>query len=102
MAMGELWELVIEFNVGMLRPTPIVSSYKELHIDLRTSDGSDLLRGKEYGEIFSPNEHEIGSLSDRTVSLYLRNSVPLRCPTQPPLCPSQPELSWVNHAKRFT
>jgi hypothetical protein len=49
MAMGELWELVIPFSVEILRPAPIVSSYKELTIDLRTWDGADVLRGRGYG-----------------------------------------------------
>jgi hypothetical protein len=49
MAMGELWELVIPLNVEILRPAAIVSSYKELTIDLRTWDGADLLRGRDYG-----------------------------------------------------
>ncbi len=51
MAMGELWELVVPINVTVLRPTPIVSSYKDLRIDLKTWNGADLLRGKEYGGI---------------------------------------------------
>jgi len=49
MAMGQLWELVIPRNVEILRPAPIVTSYKELTIDLRTWDGADLLRGRDYG-----------------------------------------------------
>jgi hypothetical protein len=49
MALGELWELVIPFSVEILRPAPIVSSYKELTIDLRTWDGADLLTGRDYG-----------------------------------------------------
>jgi hypothetical protein len=49
MAMGELWELVIPLNVEILRPAPTVSSYKELTIDLRTWDGTDLLRSRAYG-----------------------------------------------------
>jgi hypothetical protein len=48
-AMGELWELVIPFSVEILRPAPIVSSYKELTIALRTWDGADLVRGRNYG-----------------------------------------------------
>jgi hypothetical protein len=42
MAMGELWELVIPFNVEILRQA-------QLTIDLRTWDGADLLRGRDYG-----------------------------------------------------
>ena len=54
MALGDLWELVVPFNVKISRPTPTVSSYKELQIDLDTWDGSDLLRGEEYGgKLFS-------------------------------------------------
>jgi hypothetical protein len=49
MAMGELWELVIPFSVEILRPAPMVNSYKELTIDLRTWGGADLLRGRDYG-----------------------------------------------------
>jgi hypothetical protein len=48
-ALGELWELVVAFNVKISRPTSIISSYKELQINLSTWDGSDLLRGEEYG-----------------------------------------------------
>ena len=51
MAMGELWKLVVPVNVTVLRPTPIVSSYKDLRIDLSTWSGADLLRGKDYGGI---------------------------------------------------
>jgi hypothetical protein len=63
MAMGKLWELVIPLNVEILRPAPIVSSYKELTIDLRTWDGADILRGRGYGGTLFPNGRKIGLLS---------------------------------------
>ncbi|HEY0760613.1 MAG TPA: hypothetical protein VGD59_15295 [Acidisarcina sp.] len=50
-ALGELWEVVVPFTVEILRPAPIVSSYKELTIKLSTWDGSDLIRGREFGSI---------------------------------------------------
>lgn len=50
-AMGELWELVVPINVKVLRPTPTVSSYKDLRIDLSTWNGADLLKGEDYGGI---------------------------------------------------
>ena len=49
--LGELWELTVPLNVEILRPSPIVDSYKELQIDLRTWNGADLLRGQGFGGI---------------------------------------------------
>jgi hypothetical protein len=50
-ALGELWEIVVPFTATVLRPTSVVSSYKELRIDLSTWNGSDLFRGEGYGSI---------------------------------------------------
>jgi hypothetical protein len=49
--LGDLWELLVPVNVEILRLSPIVASYKEFKIDLRTWDGSDLLRSKDFGGI---------------------------------------------------
>jgi|SRR5450631_3147276 hypothetical protein len=49
--LGELWEIVVPSTAKILRPTSVVSSYKELRIDLTTWNGSDLFRGEGYGSI---------------------------------------------------
>jgi hypothetical protein len=49
--LGELWEIVVPSTATILRPTSVVSSYKELRIDLTTWNGSDLFRGEGYGAI---------------------------------------------------
>jgi hypothetical protein len=49
--LGDLWEIIVPFNVTVVRPSPIVDSYRDLHIDLTSWDGSDLLRGLEFGGI---------------------------------------------------
>ena len=51
MEMGDLWEVVVPINVVIVRPAGIVNSYRDLHIDLTTWDGADLLRGTGYGGI---------------------------------------------------
>jgi hypothetical protein len=48
-ALGDLWELIVPFNVEILRPAPIVNSYKDLQINLGTWDGVDFIRSREYG-----------------------------------------------------
>jgi hypothetical protein len=63
-ALGELWEVVVPLTVEILRPTPIVSSYKDLQINLSTWDGSDLIRGRAMAQHSFPNVHRIGLLSD--------------------------------------
>ena len=50
-AMGELWEIVVPSTVTILRPRSIVSSHKELRIDLSTWNGADLIRGNGYGSV---------------------------------------------------
>jgi hypothetical protein len=50
-ALGELWEIVVPCTVTIVRPRSIVSSYKELKIDLSTWNGADLVRGDGYGSI---------------------------------------------------
>ena len=49
LGMGDLWEVVVPFNVVIIRPTAVVESYRDLHVDLTTWNGADLVRGKEYG-----------------------------------------------------
>jgi hypothetical protein len=49
--LGELWEIVVPFTATILRPRSVVSSYKELRIDVSTWNGSDLFRGEGYGLI---------------------------------------------------
>ena len=49
--LGELWEIVVPSTATILRPRSVVSSYKELRIDLNTWNGSDLFRGEGYGSI---------------------------------------------------
>jgi hypothetical protein len=43
--------VVVPFTVELSRSTPIVNSYKDLQIELKSWDGSDLLRGKGYGGV---------------------------------------------------
>jgi hypothetical protein len=50
-ALGELWEIMVPSTLTILRPRSIVSSYKELQIDLSTWSGADLVRGDAYGSI---------------------------------------------------
>jgi hypothetical protein len=50
-ALGDLWEIAIRRSVTILRPTPIISSYRELRIDLSTWNGEDLIRSQGYGSI---------------------------------------------------
>jgi len=49
--LGDLWEIVVPSTATILRPMSVVSSYKELRIDLNTWNGSDLFRGEGYGSI---------------------------------------------------
>jgi len=49
--LGELWEIVVPSTATILRPRSVVSSDKELRIDLSTWNGSDLFRGEGYGSI---------------------------------------------------
>ena len=48
-ALGELWEVVIPVSAKVLRPRSVVSSFKELKLDLNTWSGADLIRGEGYG-----------------------------------------------------
>jgi hypothetical protein len=48
-ALGELWEVVIPVSATILRPRSVVSSLKELKLDLSTWNGADLIRGEGYG-----------------------------------------------------
>ena len=50
-ALGELWEVVVPNTATILRPKAIVSSYKELRLDLSTWNGADLLRSDGYGSM---------------------------------------------------
>jgi hypothetical protein len=50
-ALGDLWEIAVPLSVTILRPTPIVSSHRELRIDLSTWNGEDLIRSQGYGSI---------------------------------------------------
>lgn len=57
-ALGELWEVVVPNTVTILRPERMVSSYKELQIDLSTWNGADLIRGKDsFSTFFSESAH---------------------------------------------
>jgi hypothetical protein len=47
--LGELWEVVVPSTATILRARSVVSSYKELRIDLSTWNGADLFRGEGYG-----------------------------------------------------
>lgn len=49
LGLGDLWEVVVPFNVVIVRPATVVESYRDLHLDLTTWNGADLLRGREYG-----------------------------------------------------
>jgi hypothetical protein len=49
--LGELWEIVVPSTATILRLRSVVSSYKELRIDVSTWNGSDLFRGDGYGSI---------------------------------------------------
>ncbi|MGB7282081.1 MAG: hypothetical protein WBE13_07465 [Candidatus Acidiferrum sp.] len=50
-AMGELWEVVVPATATILRPQPVVRSYKELKLDMNTWNGSDLFRSAGYGSV---------------------------------------------------
>jgi hypothetical protein len=50
-ALGELWEVAVPATAKIIRPQPIVRSYKELTLDLSTWNGADLFRGDGYGGI---------------------------------------------------
>jgi hypothetical protein len=49
--MGEIWELVVPSSVKILRSTPVVESYKDLRVDLKSWNGADLVRSDGYGGI---------------------------------------------------
>lgn len=49
--LGELWEVVVPATATVIRPGPIVHSYKELKLDLGTWNGSDLIRSTDYGSV---------------------------------------------------
>jgi hypothetical protein len=50
-ALGDLWEIVVPQTATILRPTPIVKSYRDLRLDLSTWNGCDLVRGSGYGSM---------------------------------------------------
>jgi hypothetical protein len=50
-ALGELWEIVVPTTLTILRPRRIVSSYKELKIDVSTWNGADMVRSSDYGSV---------------------------------------------------
>lgn len=50
-ALGELWEISVAPTATIMRPTPIVSSYKDLRLDLGSWNGEDLVRSSGYGSI---------------------------------------------------
>jgi hypothetical protein len=47
--LGDLWEVVISSTVKVLRPRPIVESWKELTIDSATWDGTDIFASNDVG-----------------------------------------------------
>jgi hypothetical protein len=47
-ALGELWEVLVPSTANVLRPQPIVSSYKELRLDLNAWNDADLFRSNSY------------------------------------------------------
>jgi hypothetical protein len=58
-ALGDLWEVIVTFNVEVLRPTSTANSYRDLQIDLRSWNGADFLRSREYGGcLFSQRAHD--------------------------------------------
>jgi hypothetical protein len=50
-ALGELWEVFVPNTAAILRPRAIVSSFRELRLDLTTWRGTDLFRSDGYGSI---------------------------------------------------
>jgi hypothetical protein len=50
-ALGELWELSVPATATVLRPKPIVQSYRDLKLDIDTWNGCDLIRSAEYDSI---------------------------------------------------
>ena len=50
-AIGEVWEVVVPQTATVLRPTPVVNSYKDLKLDLSTWNGADLIRAQGYGSV---------------------------------------------------
>jgi len=50
-ALGELWELFVPNTATVIRPKAIVSSYRELLLDLSTWNGADLFRSQGYASI---------------------------------------------------
>jgi hypothetical protein len=48
-AIGDIWEVVVPRTATVLRPTPVVRSYKDLRLDLSTWNGADLIRAQGYG-----------------------------------------------------
>lgn len=50
-ALGDLWEIAVPRSAAILRPKPIIDSYKELRIDLSTWNGDDLFQSDGYGSI---------------------------------------------------
>lgn len=50
-ALGELWELSVPSTAAVLRPQPIVRSYRELKLDINTWNGCDLIRSTGYASV---------------------------------------------------
>jgi hypothetical protein len=50
-ALGDLWEVSVPSTATIRRPRRIVSSFKELHLDMSTWNGADLVRGNDYGGV---------------------------------------------------
>ena len=50
--LGDLWEVVIPPTVKVLRPRPIVESYKELTIDSATWNGAEIFASADVGYTF--------------------------------------------------
>jgi hypothetical protein len=51
-ALGDLWEVLVPKNVRVLRPRPIVDSWRELTIDSSTWDGADIFGSEDVGCVF--------------------------------------------------
>ena len=49
--LAELWEIVVPATLTILRSRSIVSSYKELKVDVGTWNGADLVRSNDYGSV---------------------------------------------------
>ena len=50
-ALGDLWEVSVARTATILRPTPVVNSFRDLRLDLSSWNGADLIRGSGYGSM---------------------------------------------------